>query len=124
MYNFNEGVVIIFLEFYKTARGDNPVMDYILKLDNVVDAHDILETLDRIDMEGASYLITGGETTRSLGDGLWEIKMSKHRLYYIYCCEKRVFILHACFKQKQKAESKDIEIGKKRMKEIMIREKE
>jgi len=82
-----------------------------------------METIDTVDLVGASYLVSGGEDTRTLGNGLWEIKKSKHRLYYVYCIENRVFMLHACYKQKGKAEKKDIDIGKRRMKEILAQEK-
>ena len=97
-------------------------MDYILTIDNVDEAADIMESIDCIDREGATYLTNGGEITVSLGNGLWEIKKSKNRLYYIYCNQNRVFMLHACYKQKGKAEKKDIDLGRKRMKEIQTRE--
>lgn len=82
-----------------------------------------METLDLIDKNGAKHLVYGGEVTRPLGDGLWEIKKGKHRIYYVYCIRNRVYVLHACFKQKQKAEEKDIRIGRARMREIQNLEK-
>jgi phage-related protein len=116
-------VVLIYLKFYKTHRGDIPVIDYILQIDDLQEAADIRETLANIDEEGARYLIDGGEITRSLGDGLWEIKKEKHRFYYVYCSGNIVYILHACYKQKQKAEKCDIELGRKRMIEIKFSER-
>ena len=110
-------------EFYKTKRGYNPVLDYILTIDDVDEVADIMETMECVDQEGAIYLINGGENTRLLGDGLWEIKKGKNRLYYIYCSQNRVYMLHACFKQKGKAETNDIDLGKKRMKEIQTNER-
>jgi len=115
-------VIDIYLEFYKTTRGDNPVMEYILSIEKIDEVADIMETIERIDRKGAKYLTSGAEFTVPLGSGLWEIKKSKNRIYYIYCKQNRVFFLHACYKQKGKAEKKDIIIGKKRMKEIKERE--
>ena len=99
-------------------------MDYITSIDDIDETADIMETLDNIDEKGACYLISGEEVTRSLGDRLWELKKSKHRLYYLYCSGNRVYVLHACYKQKTKAEKTDIEIGMKRMKEIQKKEKQ
>lgn len=96
-------------------------MEYITQIDDIDEAAEIYETLDRIDREGACYLVHGNEKTRTLGDGLWEIKKSNNRIYYIYCSHNRVFMLHACRKQKNKAETNDIDIGKRRMKEIQAR---
>jgi len=53
-----------------------------------------------------------------LSRGLWEIKKRKHRFYYVYCRENKVYMLHACFKQKGQAEDVDLNIGRKRQKEI------
>jgi phage-related protein len=117
-------VNLIYLEYYKTSRGDNPVKEYILKIDNLDEVADIMETIETVDLVGASYLISGGEDTRSLGNGLWEIKKSKHRFYYVYCLGNRVYMLHACYKQKGKAEKSDIDTGKRRMKDILAHEKE
>ncbi len=98
-------------------------MVYITQIDDIDEAAEIYETLDRIDQEGACYLIHGNENTRPLGDGLWEIKKSNNRLYFIYCSRNRVFLLHACRKQKNKAETNDVELGKRRMKEIQANER-
>jgi phage-related protein len=114
----SEGVNLIYLDYYKTKRGDNPIKDYITSIDDIDETADIMETLDNIDEKGACYLLSGEEVTRSLGDGLFELKKSKHRMYYLYCNGNHVYMLHACYKQKNKAEKNDIEIGKKRMKEI------
>ena len=114
---------LIYLEFYKTSRGDSPVTDYIRNIDDLDESTELLEMIERVDSKGAKYLISAEERTRDLGDGLWEIKKSKHRLYYVYCSGNRVYMLHACYKQKDKAEKRDLEIGKKRMKEIKIQEK-
>ncbi len=111
------------MEFYKTKRGDNPIFDYILEIDDIDEVADIMETIEQIDQKGAVYLINGGEITRSLGEGLWEIKKCKNRFYYIYCSCNRVYMLHACYKQKGRAEINDIDLGKKRMKEMQLKER-
>lgn len=117
-------MIPIYLHFYETSRGDKPVLDYIKKqINDINEMSDILATLEDIDDKGAKYLRSGEENTRCLGEGLFELKMSKHRLYYIYCSGNRVYMLHACYKQKGKAGQKDLAIGKKRMKIIEERER-
>jgi phage-related protein len=97
-------------------------VEYIRSLDQIDEAADILVILDKIDELGAVYLVHE-ENTRCLGNGLWELKRYHHRFYYIYCLGNRVYILHACYKQKGKAEQKDIAVGMRRMKEIMLSER-
>lgn len=90
-----------------------------MKIGNIDDAADIFVTLGNIDKFGSRYLTEGGEVTRSLGNGLWEIKKNKNRLYYCYNIGNKVYMLHACYKQKGKAEKNDLAIGIKRMREMI-----
>lgn len=111
----------IFLEYYRTSRGDCPVAEYIADIDDIDEAASIVHMLDQVDQLGSVYLLSGDVSTRKLSNGLYDIKYSKHRIYYMYFDNNKVYLLHACYKQKNKAEKKDLEIGIKRMKEVLNR---
>ena len=54
--------------------------------------------------------------TRQLQGKLWEIKLSQNRIMYIIADRKSVYFLHACKKQKGKAEKFELEKAIKRAK--------
>jgi phage-related protein len=55
--------------------------------------------------------------TRQIIGKLWEIKFSKNRIMYIIVDSNNIHMLHACKKQKGKAELFDIDTAKQRAKE-------
>ena len=56
--------------------------------------------------------------TRQLRGDLWEIKFSKNRIMYILRAKQdKIYFLHACRKQKGKAEQFDIDTAISRAKE-------
>ena len=48
---------------------------------------------------------------RQLKGKLWEIKFSKNRIMYVILDEDNIYFLHACKKQKGKAEKFELEKG-------------
>jgi phage-related protein len=55
--------------------------------------------------------------TRQLVGKLWEIKFSKNRIMYIIADNDNIYMLHACKKQKGKAEQFEVDTAKRRAKE-------
>jgi phage-related protein len=55
--------------------------------------------------------------TRQLRGKLWEIKFSENRVMYVVANKNNIFFLHACKKQKDKAEKFEIEKALARMNE-------
>jgi phage-related protein len=55
--------------------------------------------------------------TRQLKGKLWEIKFSKNRIMYIVADVKNIHLLHACRKQKGKAEQFELDTAIQRAKE-------
>jgi len=98
---------------YITSGGKNVITEY-------------LDTLPKKEMlEGyriRSFIEENGMTalfelnTRQLKGKLWEIKFSKNRIMYIVKDEKCIYFLHACQKQKSKAEKFELEKAIKRAK--------
>ena len=56
--------------------------------------------------------------TRQLGGKLWEIKFLKNRIMYVIRDEENIYFLHACKKQKGKAEKFELEKARKRAQEL------
>ncbi len=59
----------------------------------------------------------GGLDTRQLQGKLWEIKFYDNRIMYVVFDQNTVYFLHACKKQKGKAEKFEIDKAIKRAKE-------
>lgn len=109
----------MYLRTYKTSSGTDVIVAYTLSLDDVYEQAIILELMKSIDSKGAKYLIQKDKVnTRKLADGLFEIKILKNRFAYMYLKNNYVYMLHAFRKEKQKTEKNDLELAKKRLKEI------
>ena len=119
-----KGAIGIFLEYYRNGRGENVILSYIVKIDNSIDALEIEIVLDELDRRGAVYIQTDEVATRHMQDKMYEMKISRHRIFYMYATGNRVILLHVCQKQKRSTEKMDMELGLKRMREMMRHHKE
>ena len=99
---------------YQTQSGKNVIKEYLSALPEterfigyhirhmiVEKGFDALEELD----------------TRQLRGKLWEIKFSKNRIMYVIADSENIYFLHACRKQKGKAEQFELETALKRARE-------
>ena len=103
--------------FYSTSGGKNLIKEYLdcLPKPERAEGYYILETLEK---DGPEYLRT--LSTRQLDGKLWEIKFRRHnRIFYILKNEDKLYILHACKKQKNKSENQEINKARERAKEIL-----
>ena len=99
---------------YYTAAGKNLIKEYLSSLPATEMyvgyhiRHMIVErgraAIDELD-------------TRQLKGKLWEIKFSKNRIMYVLADGDNIHMLHACKKQKGKAELFELETAIKRAKE-------
>lgn len=98
---------------YKTKGGKDLILTFLDDLSKIesVEGYRILETLEK---EGLQGLIT-----RRLQGKLWEIKFYRHnRIMYVVVDKDNIYLLHACKKQKGKAEHFELETALQRMKEL------
>jgi len=101
---------------YHTNGGKDLIKEY---LDNLpkresVEGYFIIESLEK---EGVEFLTN--LNTRQIEKKLWEVKYPRHnRIFYILVDNDNIYLLHACKKQKGKAEKFELEKAKNRMKEI------
>lgn len=103
---------------YTTAGGKNLIETFIKDLDkkDQIEAHRIRRSIRQ---DGAIAL--EALNTRHLRGKLWEIKFSANRIMYITQDAETIYFLHACKKQKNKAEKFELEKAIKRAKEAGLK---
>lgn len=99
---------------YTTAGGKNLIMEYLRKLPEIERTEGYL-IRQKIRTDGVDAL--GSLNTRQLKGKLWEIKFFHNRIMYVLCHKDKIYFLHACKKQKNKAEKFELEKALKRAKE-------
>ena len=100
---------------YQTVGGKNLIKEYLSALPKTERdigyhiRHKIVQyglaALDELD-------------TRQLRGDLWEIKFSQNRIMYVIADKDNIYFLHACKKQKDKAEKFELNTAIKRAKEV------
>jgi phage-related protein len=109
--------------FYKTEQGRQPVIEYIDALDQN-DKAQIIADFELIKKHG---LKDAPVSTRKLQGGqfkgkLWELKTGKgnqHRIFYCVIVGTQLVMLHACKKQKEGGQKKDLDTALTRLKKII-----
>ena len=103
------------LRYYTTTRGDRPVEEYILDLPRREVAA----------VEAALSLLTKhgvgapGVACRQIEGKLWEIKVGAHRVFYVIVTDPEIVLRHAYRKQAQRAPSQELDLARRRMREIL-----
>lgn len=105
------------VRFYRSSMGTGPVLEWLRALPR--EGRHILG----IDlMRGQVGWPIGMPLVRSLGDGLWEIRSSlpSQRIARLLLCfhEGTIVVLHGFIKKTQKTPPDDLELAKKRKREV------
>ena len=105
---------------YATAGSKNLIEEY---LDDLPKKEQLrgYQIRDKIETEGMVALES--VVTRQLRGKLWEIKFYDNRMMYVVQDGDTIYFLHACQKQKGKAEKHDLETAIKRAKEFGLKVK-
>ena len=106
------------IKAYRTASGRSPVEDYFRGLPkNERDAiYALFEDLKEYGLE------TPLVSMRQIRGKLWELRVSKHRIFYVILDAETMVLLHAYKKQGQKAPDHEIKTSLLRMKELLQEE--
>jgi phage-related protein len=103
--------------FYVSAQGRNPVRDWILSLSRP-DRHAIGKDIQKIEFEWP----LDRPHCAPLGGGLWEVRssLSGNRIARVIFCmgEGHMILLHGFMKKSQKTPQPDLDLARKRMKEL------
>lgn len=98
---------------YYSKNGTDLIKKYIdgLTLDEQIDAYDVLRQLEKGSMETLTIKRWEGKVQ--------EVYFYKHnRIFYVVVEGTKIYLLHACRKQKNKTERKDSSIIRSRAKEL------
>jgi len=99
---------------YITAGGKNVIKEYISTLP-MTERREIFKMRHDIILHGFAAFVE--LNTRQLRGKLYEIKHSSNRIMYVIKDGDNVYFLHACKKQKGKAEKFEMETALRRAKE-------
>jgi len=100
---------------YITDGGKNVIKEYLSSLPKK-ECHDGYQIRHRVWKDGLIAL--EALDTRQLKGKLWEIKFSEHRIMYVLKDEDNIYFLHACKKQKNRAEKFELEKAIGRAKDL------
>jgi len=100
---------------YHTASGKNLIKEFLKSLSGP-EMYIGYRVRHMIGSRGLSALEE--LDTRQLRNKLWEIKFSQNRIMYIIADKDNIHFLHACKKQKGKAEQFELETAIQRAKDI------
>ena len=105
------------VRFYRSEAGRDPVLDWLRGLDKE-DRRTIGLDLMRVQFGWP----IGMPLVRSLKDGLWEVRSSlpSQRIARLIVCfhDRMLVVLHGFIKKTQKMPMDDLNLAKRRMKEI------
>ena len=99
---------------YHTAAGKNVIKEYLGTLPKT-EMYVSYHIRHRISLEG--LVVLDELDTRQIRGKLWEIKLSQNRIMYFIADKENIHFLHACKKQKGKAEQFEVDTAIRRAKE-------
>lgn len=104
------------IHHYETSGGKDLILKYIDELPKNERAEG-LTILGKLEDEGLEALNV--LNTRQLRGKLWEIKFyDDNRIMYVVADGENMYLVHACKKQKGKAEKFELDTAIKRVKEL------
>ena len=101
------------LKNYQSSSGVDLISKYIDKLptDEKVDGYHVLKCLEKGDFDSIDV--------KTLDGKIKEVYFIKHnRIFFIIHEGSTIYVIHACRKQKNKTERRDVKIVKQRAKEL------
>lgn len=112
------------IQFYKDEKGKSPIEDFLIELGKrnrmlLVKTRNGIEKLRHSDYHKEPL-------SKHLEPGLWEIRIRERtdilRILYTFRKGQVIILLHGFIKKKQKTPIGELEIARKRLKEIKMRE--
>lgn len=102
---------------YCTSGGKDLIKEFLDELSERESAEGYY-IIEQLEIQGLEFLKT--LNTRQLENKLWEIKYPRHnRMFYVVIDVETMYLLHACKKQKGKAEKFELDKARNRAKEII-----
>lgn len=110
--------------FYKNEKGNSPIEEFLVKLkrDNNPLAEQALKGLEKL--KNRAY--HKEPLSKYIEPGLWELRVKAGtdivRIFYTFRKGQIIILLHVFVKKQQKTPRVEVEIARKRLKEIKLRE--
>lgn len=100
---------------YTTASGRSPVDAYLDALP-VAERAEVLAVLEDLRRYGLDAPLV---SMRQIRGKLWELRISRTRIFYVVVIGDTMVLLHAYKKQGQKAPTQEIETASRRMADVL-----
>ncbi len=101
------------VRYYRSASGREPVRDYIEGLD-AAERAPLLAMVLHLFSVGFD-----GLDVKPLRGKLWEVRVTRHRVFYVAVAGPTVVLLHADKKQGQRAPPRELATAERRMREVL-----
>ena len=98
---------------YYSNSGRNLIYEYLdsLPMDEQIDGYTVLKYLKNEEFDKIFF--------KQWKKKIYEVYFQKHnRIFYITADKENIYLIHACRKQKNKTEKKDVNIVQNRAKEL------
>ncbi len=110
--------------FYKDSQGKNPIEEFLM---NLAPANRVLVSKTRKGIQQLRNSIYHREPlSKHIEPGLWELRIRAGtdilRIIYTFRKGKIIILLHIFIKKQQKTSIGELEIARKRLKEIKLKE--
>ena len=108
------------IEFYKDNSGNNPIEEFLLELSGS-NLKLVLKARQEID-KLRNRIYHREPFSKHIEPGLWELRVKSStdilRIFYSFEKGRIIILLHVFIKKKQKTSVKELEIARKRLKEV------
>lgn len=108
--------------FYKNSSGEQPVLDYMKKLQsqNTKSSHMNLNKIqDYIEILAINGKSAGMPYIKHIEDDIWELRPLKNRIFFVSFTNGRFVLLHHFLKNTLKTPKREIEKAKREYQEII-----
>ncbi len=103
------------IRFYEDHRGRSPVLEYLDKL-QVGERAKVYNALRLLEEFGPDLSMPHA---KRIEGRLWELRPGANRLFYFLLVDQTFVILHGFRKQSQKTPELEIQLARRRMKELL-----
>lgn len=103
------------VRYYTSAGGARPVESYVLALP-VSESRRVLGAL--LDVEAGGFE-GSAVAARHIEGKLWELKIGRHRIFYVVISGPTLVLLHAYRKQGRRAPVRELDVARRRLAEVL-----
>lgn len=110
--------------FFKDSSGDSPIEEFLLELNK--SNRDLVAQTRRGIEKLRSRVYHREPLSKHLESGLWELRVKSGsdllRIFFTFSKGQVIILLHVFVKKQQKTPINELEIARKRLKEVMNKE--